>query len=315
MVTYPSSANINSTVFSVISETTYSSTANLTTFSLSTYVNHLGQVFVLKDGVAANKNEFYLTNDNTKISFYAPPSSASLTIKVLDVPDKFLLARNIDTIVNGVVHYNNVASTVAGNTYIIDGSSQRYALPEGVVASSKAEILVYIDGVYQQSDLYTLPDSQLGYQGITFSSPVPANTTMDIHTITNTRQTVLDRAYTMEDRKPDNGFSEDAQVDIITFSTQANYERRRQRSRRIPRSFSLTYTNLLAPYKRAIEQFYYARGGNFEAFTFDLSHIGQTGSAIVRFDGPLNIQHVRSSPVNDLNSIWTVQIKLAEVYT
>lgn len=315
MVTYPSSANINSTVFSVISETTYSDTANLTTFSLSTYVNHLGQVFVLKDGVAANKNEFYLADGNTKINFYAPPSSASLTIKVLDVPDKFLLARNIDTITNGVVHYDGTSLSVNGNSYTINGSATRFSLPQGITAASKAEILVYISGVYQQSDSFTFPDSVLSYNGINLAGAPASGTTMDIHTITNTRQTVLDRAYTMEDRKPDNGFSEDAQVDIITFSTQANYERRRQRSRRIPRSFSLTYTNLLAPYKRAIEQFYYARGGNFEAFTFDLSHIGQTGSAIVRFDGPLNIQHVRSSPVNDLNSIWSVQIKLAEVYT
>ena len=51
MVTYPSSANINSTVFSVISEATYSNTEDLTTFSLPTYVNHLGQVFVIKERI------------------------------------------------------------------------------------------------------------------------------------------------------------------------------------------------------------------------------------------------------------------------
>ncbi len=161
MATYPIGANVNPTVFSVISETTYSSTANLTTFALPTYARHLGQIFVLKDGVAANKNEFYLTNDNTKINFYAPPSSSTLTVKVLVVPDKFLLARNIDTIYNAVVHYDGTSISVNGNSYTINGSATRFSLPQGITATSKAEILVYISGVYQQTDSFSFPDALL----------------------------------------------------------------------------------------------------------------------------------------------------------
>ena len=121
--------------------------------------------------------------------------------------------------------------------------------------------------------------------------------------------------YTMTDKKPDRGFSEETRYDSIMFESQAGYEARRQRSRRPKRRYTLTYTNINGNYKKAIQDFYNARGGDFEAFYFDLTHINSTGTVGVRFEGSLQISQIGSGSATDQSkNIFTVSIVLQEVF-
>lgn len=119
----------------------------------------------------------------------------------------------------------------------------------------------------------------------------------------------------MADSKPDKGFSEQRQYNSIIFESEGGYEKRRLRSRRSKRSFDLRYTNITGLEKAAIEDFYNARAGEFEAFSFDLSHLNQSGNITVRFDGPLQINQVLSDTnANLLSNFYTVSFKLQETY-
>ncbi len=126
----------------------------------------------------------------------------------------------------------------------------------------------------------------------------------------------FDRFTSMADRKPDRGFSTNREFDVINFESQGGYEKRRLRSRRSKRDFDLTYTNITGVEKHAIEQFYIARNGSFETFTFDLTHINENGTIQSRFDGPLQVSHVFSDSSNTSlqTNYYTVSFKLKEVY-
>lgn len=119
---------------------------------------------------------------------------------------------------------------------------------------------------------------------------------------------------TMADHAPDSGYQVDRTYSSIVFESEAGYEKRRLRSRRPKREYSLTYTNLNGLEKSAIENFYNARSGEFEAFNFDLSHLNETGTITVRFDGGLNVQHVLSGGSNILLNFYTVSFKLKETF-
>ena len=119
---------------------------------------------------------------------------------------------------------------------------------------------------------------------------------------------------TMADRKPDTGYSIDRTYNSIIFESESGYEKRRLRSRRAKRNINLTYTNITGLEKSAIENFYNARSGEFESFTFDLSHVNDSGTITVRFDGPLQVNHVLSSDSNILLNFYTVSFKLKETY-
>ena len=118
----------------------------------------------------------------------------------------------------------------------------------------------------------------------------------------------------MADRKPDRGFNIENKYDIKTFKSEAGYEKRKLRTRRMLRSFDLEYTNIDGLAKQAIQNFYDARYGSFESFTLDLDHLGMTGTATVRFDSDLSIQQVKSGAANVLNDIYSVSFKLMETY-
>lgn len=122
-------------------------------------------------------------------------------------------------------------------------------------------------------------------------------------------------AYTMVDKKPDRGFSEESRFDAIMMESQGGYESRRQRSRRPKRRYSITYTNINGNYKKAIVDFYNERGGDYESFYLDLTHINSSGTVGVRFDGPIQISHVASgSPTDDSKNVYTVSFTLQEVF-
>lgn len=123
-----------------------------------------------------------------------------------------------------------------------------------------------------------------------------------------------DRFNSMADRRPDKGFSAQRKFDTIKFESQAGYEKRRLRSRRSRRSYDLSYTNVTGIEKTAIENFYNARSGEFEAFTFDLTHINEVGTITTRFDGPLSVQQVHSAGSALTENFYTVSFKLQETY-
>lgn len=123
-----------------------------------------------------------------------------------------------------------------------------------------------------------------------------------------------DRFNSMADRRPDKGFNSQRVFDSIKFTSQSGYEKRRLRSRRSKRSYDLQYTNVTGIEKNAIENFYNARSGEFEAFTFDLSHINESGTITTRFEGPLSINHVASAGSNLTENFYTVSFKLQETY-
>ena len=136
---------------------------------------------------------------------------------------------------------------------------------------------------------------------------------LSIRTFGMTVQT-LDRFSSMTDRKPDQGLSTTEAYDVATFTSQAGYEKRRLKSRRSKRNYNLTYTNISGLEKTAIEDFYRARSGGFESFTFDLSHINESGTLATRFEGTLNINQTLSTGTTLLDTFYTISFNLKEVF-
>ena len=76
----------------------------------------------------------------------------------------------------------------------------------------------------------------------------------------------------------------------------------------------LQYTNITGVERTAIENFYNARSGTFESFSFDLSHLNESGTISARFDGDLSITQVLSSGLSLTENIYSVGFKLKETY-
>lgn len=125
---------------------------------------------------------------------------------------------------------------------------------------------------------------------------------------------VSDRFNSMADRKPDSGFGTSKKFAVNTFTSQAGYEKRRLKSRRGLRAYDLTYTNISGVERTAIENFYNARSGEFESFSFDLSHLNEAGTISTRFDGDLQISQVLSAGTSLTENFYTVSFKLQETY-
>ena len=126
--------------------------------------------------------------------------------------------------------------------------------------------------------------------------------------------TETDRFNSMADRKPDGGFTTTKKFATSTFTSEAGYEKRRLKSRRPLRSYDLKYTNVSGVERTAIENFYNARSGDFESFSFDLSHLNESGTISARFDGDLSITQVLSSGLSLTENIYSVGFKLKETY-
>ena len=124
----------------------------------------------------------------------------------------------------------------------------------------------------------------------------------------------LDRFTSMADRRPDRGIGSERTFDVTTFTSQAGYEKRRLKSRRSKRSYNITYTAITGVEKTAIENFYNARSGTFESFSFDLSHINESGIITTRFEGPLSVEQSYSTGSRLIDNIYTVSFKLQEVF-
>ncbi len=118
----------------------------------------------------------------------------------------------------------------------------------------------------------------------------------------------------MTTRKPDRGYSESRQFNVTNFTTQAGYEKRKLKSRRGKRNYTLTYNNISEERKDNIVNFYEARSGTFESFILDLTHLNLTGSINVRFEGELNVTHVISGNTTE-KDIFNISFNLVEAYT
>ena len=101
---------------------------------------------------------------------------------------------------------------------------------------------------------------------------------------------------------------------VETFISHAGYEKRRLKSRRPTRNYDLQYTNITGVEKTAIENFYNARSGDFESFSFDLSHLNESGTITTRFDGPLSTTQILSSGSSLTENFYTVGFKLKETF-
>jgi hypothetical protein len=123
-----------------------------------------------------------------------------------------------------------------------------------------------------------------------------------------------DTFTSMADKKPDKGYGTQREYSTIVFETESGYEKRRLRSRRSKRTYDLQYTNITGLEKYAIESFYAQRSGNFDSFVLDLTHINESGTVRVRFDGPVKVNHVLSAGSNVLENFYTVSFTLKETY-
>jgi len=142
---------------------------------------------------------------------------------------------------------------------------------------------------------------------------VDQNDTLSIRVFDSPIST-LDRFTSMADRKPDNGIESQRTFDVTTFTSQAGYEKRRLKSRRSKRNYQLSYTAITGVEKTAIENFYNARSGEFESFTFDLSHINETGTITTRFAGPLSVEQTFSTGSRLIDNFYTLSFTLQEVF-
>jgi hypothetical protein len=235
----------------------------------------------------------------------------------LSVPNFLTINREI-TGISGVVYSNASAVTNNGNTYIIDGVVETWALPQNSVPSNKDDILVAISGVLQNSNNFVWPSVVLGDVGLDISPAVEglANNYLDIRVLSSTVSvSICDRITTMEDRKPDKGYKKSIKFDASTFTSQSGHEKRRLTSRRAKREIELKYTNISGVEKQAIENFYIARSGHYEAFRFDLAHVNESGIITVKFDDKgLDVQNNHNFGQNSHDRFYTVSFGLKEVF-
>lgn len=119
----------------------------------------------------------------------------------------------------------------------------------------------------------------------------------------------------MSQRRPDRGLSYDTSFGVAEYQSQIpGYSARRLLSRRPVRTYGLVYTNILRPYMEAIMTFYNARGGSFESFDFDLSHINQTGTIRTVFGSAPRVVQIFATN-NPTDDIYTVSFDLRETFT
>lgn len=324
MAIYPDDATVSASAFATINSglKIYNNTSSTTVFPLPIGVNYLAEVFVTLDGVIQDVSSYYLSNNKGSISFYVAPDVSEMVIRCIDLPDRYRKLRSAPTLAVYHVKYSNTAfTTVDSNSYILNGVRTSFSLPEaalgqGVQANA---IFVAVSGILQNQDNYTYPSATLGLNGIDFDTPPAqsANNFSYANTVVEIRAFVTESIYTgrlsdMRDRKPNNGFMIQNQFNISKYATQVGYEKRRLLSRRQKRSYQLTYTSVSGVEKEAVENFYRARNGEYETFTFDLTHINDTGTVRTRFNGPLEIQQVISAGPALTQNFYNIRFSLQE---
>ena len=166
MATYPDDAKISIQSFSVVSEAKFTNTGTTTTaFALDSPAEFNGEVIAISDGITQATNSYTLNAAGDQITFDTAPNAANLTLKVVDIPDRFKINRTVD-IVRGVSYSNSSATVVNGNTFLINANTESFSLPEGANASFAQELFVSVSGVLQDFTAYTYPSVVYGNHGI-----------------------------------------------------------------------------------------------------------------------------------------------------
>jgi len=316
MATYPDDATLAVTAFSVVGESTFNNTGATTTdFALPTTVAHRGEVAAFIDGVLQATSSYDLSDSGGTASFLTAPNATVLSLKTISLPERFRATRTFPSV--RAVDFNaSSAQVIDSVSYLINGSRTAFAFPEGVSVSTTADFMVFVSGVQQQADAFTYPSATLGNSGIDIDddgTPLDDPDTLSIR-VFDSSVTSFDRFTSMTDRKPDKGYTSQVSFDSINFTSQAGYEKRRLRSRRSKRQYSLQYTNVTGVEKTAIENFYNARSGEFESFVFDLSHINDSGTINARFSGALKVTQVLSNGSGLLENFYAVSFDLQETF-
>ena len=284
-------------------------TANQTLFAKHARTNNNNYTLRL---VGANSNVGFVVNDGGTITeLYGGNANGGVNLHVAVSYEKN--EQNLRLYVNNVkvAHKNMTASDFTGN--VIIGSNSNSA-SEGERFTGLIEFTRLSHAArYRSGGISPIVNhTPTVISGAPLGS-VSSEDSLSIR-VFDAEVTTSDRFTSMADRKPDKGFTAERSFDTITFNSQAGYEKRRLRSRRSKRNYSLNYTNITGIEKTAIENFYNARSGEFEAFTFDLSHINESGTITTRFDGPLSVTQVLSTGANLTQNFYTVAFKLQETY-
>ena len=313
---YPTDAVYNVNNFPTVASTQYNNTTTQTEFILPTYVNYLGQILPFADGVLQDVSTYNLGNYNgvtySNVIFTGALWASNLTLKVISVPINLFVWQNDQTV--GVVDYsNNVPVTIRSNVYLVDGIRTTFSLPAVSEATYKDAILVAISGVTQSQSNFTFPSYTLGTYGIDMAEAPLVNEVLEIRVLDGGRRRLVRRSGIGE-RKADRGYSYTREADVKTTKFIAGYEKRRLNTRRLRRKWSFAYTNINGFDKEAIDSFYLSRNGTYESFSFDLSHLNESGLATVVFDASPQITNVIATSANDLSqNYYNVTMQFREV--
>lgn len=313
---YPQDAVFNVNNFSTIASVQYTNTTTTTEFILPSTVTNGGQILALADGVLQSFTSYELSAYNgitySNVLFNSPLYASNLTIKTISVPNYFYVDRTALT--TAVIDYSNtVPVTIRSNTYVVDGIRTTFALPVTANSTNKDTIMLIRNGVMQNQDVFTFPSSTLDIYGIDLLNTPLSGETVEIRIFDSGIRKYV-RRTSMADRKVDKGYSYTRESDVKTTRFIAGYEKRRLNSRRLRRRWTFSYTNINGVEKEAIDAFYVARSGQYEAFSFDLDHVNESGMATVVFDGPPQVSSVLSASPDDLTqNFYTVSMVLREV--
>jgi len=222
---------------------------------------------------------------------------------------------NIRLYVNNVkvAHKTYVAATATGGNVSIGANSNTTTTGEFFNGDISFARLAHV-ARYRTETIEPITSSNA--LTVQSGAPLGSETAADTLTIRSFTAAVetSDRFTSMADRKPDKGITSQRAFDVNTFASQAGYEKRRLRSRRSKRSYDIKYTSITGVEKTAIENFYNARSGEFESFSFDLSHINETGTITTRFQGPLSIEQTYSTGSRLTENFYMVSFNLQEVF-
>ena len=326
--TYPTDATLNALSFASTAIVTYTANGTRTAFNLGESINFKGEAIVQFDGVIQDPKQYTLSNGASTLTFATAPSNGiKVKLTSITLPDRFTTIRSFPTTL--IQSYGLAATAVDSNNYAINGKTVDFRIPAGSEnVSGEDSLEVAIQGVPQPNEAFIFPSGNAALSTVTVRiansvSTSLAATVANAYTAAQIDQLSIRAFFTqknkdflnsMENRKPDRGNEINKTFDVITFESQAGYEKRRLRSRRPKRQFSLEYTNVSGLEKEAIENFYDARQGTFEAFFFDMTHINQAGTLITRFEGSLDVSHNHSLDGTKQNNFYTVGFELQEVF-
>lgn len=313
---YPNDAIYNVSNFSTIASTQYNNTNTQTEFVLPASVTAVGQILPYSDGILQDASTYDLSSYNgtnySNVVFTGPLYASNLTLKVVSVPSSFFVWETY--LSTAVTTYSNTTPvTIRSNVYLVDGTRTTFALPLISNTTNKDAIIVARSGVTQSQNEFTFPSATLNIYGIDLLEAPLTNEIVEIRVFDSGTQKYVRRSG-LNGRKADKGYSYTREADVKTTKFIAGYEKRRLNTRRLRRKWSFSYNNINGIDKEAIDSFYLSRNGTYESFSFDLTHLNESGLATVVFDAPPQITNVLAASANDLaKNYYNVTMQFREV--